>query len=436
MKFSPSQKLNVSMLVLVFAIIFVPKFSFAASTVVIDEFRVDGPAGNKDEYVIIANCSALTIDLNQYAFTIKTNNTNYQYLYRFGAGSQIRANEKVKICHNFMMVDTSCNLFYTISATSDYEMKMDGVLALINVANAKENVDVVGYGKVPYEESACWATGCEKYPLDSPAKNTPYKRINGQDTNNSSQDFEAIVTPIFIDLNADKLVISELLPNPETGSEWFELYNPTNLSIGLANLKICDALGARHCYFFNEAEIIPANSYKAFTQSTTKITLNNDGDWLELYDASDNLITDTGGDYGVADKGLSLALFGAEYQWTKTPTEGSQNIFTDTIEVESDTALPTPKTTKAKVAVAKKTIAASPTNAPADSTTADEAVKAAETAKSAESATITPVTRKVLGWALIWLAILLILGYIGWYFRSYAKNIYDKIRHRDDSARF
>jgi hypothetical protein len=437
MKFTPIQKLKVSLTALLFAIILLPSFSFASSSgLVIDEFRIDGLKGDKDEYVIVTNYGLVDILLDQYALTIKTSNTTYQYLYRFLAGSSIKSKQKIKICHNSVVGDVSCELFYT--ATS-YEMKQNGVLAIINTANNKENIDVIGYGEIDYGSGGCWITGCEKYPLESPAIDTPYKRIDGQDTDASSLDFQAITTPIPIDVNSDKVVISELLPNPETGEEWFELFNPTNLDVSLSNLKICDVLGARHCYFFDKTDVLFAESYKTYAQSVTKITLNNNGDWLELYDIYDNLLADSGGDYGSADKGISLSLFGNEYRWTKSLTPGGQNIFVDTIEIEEET-VSKPKTTKPRVVtVAKKTIV------PAGSTSTDEAetptsgepaVKASETTKNQVLATKPTFGKKTLGWALIGMAILLVVSYICWYFRDYAKNIYNKIRHRDDSARF
>jgi len=291
-------------------------------------------------------------------------------------------------------------------------------------------LDAVGYGKLEYANYKGTA-------LATPAVGVAYKRIGVSGDN--SKDFLPFIPVIPPDLNADKLVISELLPNPQTGEEWFELYNPTNLDVSLANLKICDVLGARHCYFFEKTDTLLANSYKIYLQSRTKITLNNSGDWLELYDTADNLLTDSGGDYGAADKGISLSLFGSEYRWTKTLTPAVTNVFTDTIEVEVDT-VPTAKTTsKSKVVTAtKKTIAATTLPAPGQIQDAEADVKAADTTSAPVTAStiVAVVGRKQLGWGLIGLAILLVLGYICWYFRDYAKEIYDKIRHRDDSARF
>lgn len=433
MHFSPLLKLKISMLVFTITFICAPVFSFAApSTLVIGEFRIDGIGGEKDEYVVIANYGEASLDISQYALTLKTGNTTYAYLYRFLPGRMIQANEKIRICQNVVTGDSSCNLFYSGSAPP--QMEEDGVLALVDLANKKLNVDVVGYGA-----AGCWESGCEKFPLDTPVRNALYRRINGKDTDASSQDFELLIPRIEIGLNVDKLVISELLPSPASGEEWFELYNPTNLNVSLANLKICDALGARHCYFFDKSDLLTGGSYKIYAQSVTKITLNNTGDWLELYDASDNLLADSGGNYGVADKGISLSLFGSEYKWTTTLTPNAQNVFTDTIEVEADVAIPKAKTSKSKVTTAaKKTVAASTIGAN-DTEMVQEAqaqVKAAETQKDPIATLKAVIGRKELGYLLIGLAILLVIGYIGWYFRDYAKNIYHKIRPRDDSTRF
>lgn len=417
-------------IIVVYAVFNIPQPVFASSSgLVIDEFRTDGLGGARDEYVVVTNYSDLGIDSSQYALTIKTGNTTYQYLYRFVVGSFIKPKEKIRICHNETIDKTLCNFFYT---GTSYEMKESGVLAIIKVISTtnKPNIDVVGYGNIDYGASGCWITGCEEYPLDSPSNNMLYRRVDGQDTDNSTADFESYLPPAYKDPNVDKIVVSELMPAPSEGKEWFELFNPTNLSVSLSGLKICDAIGSVHCYYFPETEILEPYKYKTYSQDITKITLNNTGDWLELRDGGDNLLADSGGSYGNADSGISLSLFGSDFMWSKTPTPNIQNIFTDIVEEEevaSNSAKSTSKKVKAKLAAKTTMLISGEAPVEEESLTSPKivqtAVKGAKTTSENGNTT--------LGYLLITLAVLLLVGYNLWERRAIARKLYDKISRRD-----
>jgi hypothetical protein len=149
--------------------------------------------------------------------------------------------------------------------------------------------------------------------------------------NNNLNDFYSS-SNVLIDKNTEKLLITEIMPNPSEGSEWFELYNPTNSRINLNGLKICDGLGSTHCYYFAKDDYIDSG-YKTYDKGQTKITLNDSGDYLTLSNASDEVIMETDGFEG-ADDGISFSLFGIDWKWTKSATKGSTNIFEDIVEVE------------------------------------------------------------------------------------------------------
>lgn len=414
MKFSPLQKLNVLVLALAICIFLAPKSSFAApSKLVIDEFRISGENSN-DEYVVIANYGTAPQSLNGYRLLKRAKSTtDYKLIDNFG-DFILNPGQKIVAAHAKYV---GARDFTFVTGTSNTIADSNSIFL---VAPDKSTMDLVGYGDAIFYEGT---------PTLAPSVGEVYSRVGGKDTDDNKADFVSETIELPADPNAGRLVISELLPNPTVGEEWFELFNPTSLSISLANLKICDTLGVKHCYYFDKNDFLSAGVYKTYGQSLTKITLNNSGDWLELYDLADNLITDSGGNYGAADKGVSFSLFGSEYLWTKTLTPGAQNIFTDTIEVEPEA------TAKPKTAVKKASIAKKKTTDTAQLAEAD--VKGAESPQMAADSTQKPMmNRKILGWSLIGLAVLLVISYTLWYFRDYAKNIYDKIRHRDDSARF
>jgi hypothetical protein len=420
MNISPIQKLKMIVLGLTAIAVFTPILTVAApSTLVIDEFRIYGENSN-DEYLVIANYGSMAVNLNGYRLVKRAKSTSdYKLIDNFGDYTMY-PNQRIVVAHQKYTGARDFTFFLgTTSTIADNN-------SIFLLAPDKSIVDLVGYGDAVYYEGA---------PAPAPEAGEVYARVNGKDTDNNSTDFVLRKTAEVIDLNADKLLISELLPNPDVGEEWFELYNPTNLPISLENLKICDVLGSKHCYFFEDSDDIAAGSYKIYKQSATKITLNNTGDSLELYDVSDNLLTDTGGDYGEADKGVSFSLFGSEYMWTKAVTPSEQNIFVDIIETEPEDTDSVVKTVKSrKVATSSKIT--TPKVKEIGSEESGEAVKAAETKKVAAATQTVFIDKKTIGWALIGLAILLVVGYTLWYFRDYAKDIYNKIRHRDDSARF
>jgi len=424
MSFMPLTKLNISLLALTITVVFMPALSFANSALVIDEFQIGETGASNEDYVVIANYYDSDINLTGYSLIRKNNDgstISNLYIFPKSANFYIKKGQKLKFANK-----SYTGLFdFRYSNSSSY-ISTDDTLVLKNGDNI---IDRVGFNN---------AEEYEGNPIPIVRADAYYVRSEGVDTDNNENDFESSVkvVPIIIDQNANKLVISELLPSPKSGEEWFELYNPTNLDISLANLKICDVLGSTHYYSFDEEDYLPANSYKTYAQSLTKITLNNNGDFLELYDISDNLITDSGGDYGDSDKGISLALFGSEYRWTKAVTRAGENVFVDIIEIEEE-PVAKPKTTKSKVVKAIKKTTTASTSIDNETVLDDEAeVKAAKTVSPADTVQKVIVNNKVLGWGLIGLAILLVLGYTLWYFRDYAKNIYDKIKRRDDSARF
>ncbi len=424
MKFSPLQKLNVLIIALTISIFILPTLCHATpSTLVIDEFMITGPAGESatSEYVVIANHGPIGVKMDGYSLSRKVDpDDSANTLFNKFTDYILQPGKRVVIAHNNYSGVRDFNY-----SSSSYSLSPDHTILLIGPD--KVVVDMVEMGE----------SSPSSNPFVTPRSGEIYIRTNGVDTDIYMNDFRLLGAELSVDVdpNVSRLVISELLPNPSTGeSEWFELHNPTNQNVSLAGLKICDALGSRHCYFFDKVDLLSAGSYKTYNQAVTKITLNNSGDWLELYDVSDNLLADSGGDFGAADKGASLSLFGTEYLWTKSVTAGAQNVFTDTIEIETDTEIPKPKTTKSKVVVATKK---SVNTIAADSEENTEAeVKASVDTVQPVMETKKPVNRQTLGWALIWLAILLVVGYTCWYFRDYAKNIYDKIRRRDDSTRF
>lgn len=425
MNFSLCIKLKALMIVLTITAFLVPQMILAApSSLVIDEFQLASKSSAYDEYFRITNVGATSYPLTGLTLRKITSGGTRYLLVTFDR--DLSPKSSIIVTHAKSSFATTSDYTYantsfvSNSAIYIYDDKKKSIVDLVAFGNTAE-----GY--------------LEGSTLANPTAGDVYTRANGVDTDDNTADFEILIVPMIVDPNAARLVISELLPSPATGEEWFELYNPTSVTISLQNLKICDALGAVKCYDFVSSDYISAGSYKIYLQSQSKITLNNTGDWLELYDAGENLLTDSGGDYGDADKGVSLAVFGTQYKWTKTITPGYANVYTDVVEVEVDaTATSKKKSTKSRVVAKNKASASASADSEEESSeiATATAVKGAKAEESPIEMVGFKLSKRTLGWVLIGLAILLVLGYTLWYFRDYAKEIYHKIRPGDDSARF
>lgn len=376
-----------------------PKQMIASQNgLVIDEFRTRTLSSSTDEYIVLANYSLVDINLLNYSLIKKTSSgNNYNLVSKFPT---ISIAPYQKLILGYRDYTGEKDLTYTTSSLADTN---NGIILFNNFGKI---VDSVTYGEINFAEM-------EGLPLDDPMPGVSYKRINRLDTDNNFLDFIADIYVKPLDINVDKVLITELMPDPDEGDEWFEIYNPTNQSIVLDGLKICDLYGRTHCYKFPDNSMIGPRTYLTIDRSLSKITLNNDGDSLEIKDSEDNVLVSTGDSYEDAEGGASYALFGSEWKWTGTVTKGSQNVFTDIVENETKT-----KKTKKK-ATRKKTTKVTQAVKESDSSTEEEtlgnniAVKGEEMSSRPVIADV-KISRQIVGIFLIILAFMVIVGYTVW----------------------
>jgi PKD repeat protein len=129
-------------------------------------------------------------------------------------------------------------------------------------------------------------------------------------------------------LNGDigaSLLITELMPNPEGDdmTEWIEIHNPNEVSIMLGNWQLDDSEGGSKPYIFNDTMAIPPNGYLYLSRKDTKLSLNNSGDEVRLFDPLGTYIDSIS--YKTADEGKSYALIGMQWQFTLDSTPGAPN---------------------------------------------------------------------------------------------------------------
>lgn len=129
---------------------------------------------------------------------------------------------------------------------------------------------------------------------------------------------------------SDTIVLSELLPYPDLlsgqGEEYIELYNQGALPVNLYGWAITDASDTKYVFKDKEKYIIRPQDYLSLPRSQTKVTLNNDYDFIKLFRPMGEKPWQTV-KYDDGQKGQSWAyiLSDQKWQWT-APTKGATNV--------------------------------------------------------------------------------------------------------------
>ena len=383
--------------------------------VVIHSLQIAGQAGSTDEFVGLKNISTHDIDLNGYTLVKKTQTgTSWSTLVNFPAVI-INPGQILLVAHSNYVGDA--DLRYT---SSSYSIASDNSVALRD--QAKVIIDLVGIGDASNFEGAA---------APNPASGDRLVRKSDADSDNNNEDFMLVASrdDNITDPNVSEILISEIMPNPKEGKEWFELYNPTSQPIGLLGLKVCDGLGAVRCYSFKKDDVLGSFEYKIYTQDITKITLNNSGDYLEVLGSGDESLASTE-NYGDTERGYSLSLFGTSLKWTFTPTPNAANLYSEEpIEEEKVTSK---KASTKKTSVVKVSSKTTPAQKNTSAENASE-VLGAETAgkESAAESSGDKISNKQLGIGLMALSIVLLLGYNLWLKKDEIREIYYKFRNRN-----
>ncbi len=177
-----------------------------------------------------------------------------------------------------------------------------------------------------------------------------------------------------IGLNAPQ--ISELLPNPNgTGNdstdEFIELYNPNPAAFDLTGFTLQTGTTTLHSYDFASGTMLPANSFKAFYASETKISLSNTAGQVNLLDPFGNVISGTG-IYEKAKDGLSWAVANNIWYWTTVPTPNAANVIKQPVTKKVAAAAAKKSSKKGRAVKTVKTAKISNSTASASKFTEDD----------------------------------------------------------------
>ena len=122
------------------------------------------------------------------------------------------------------------------------------------------------------------------------------------------------------------VIFKEILPSPEgpdAENEWIEIFNQNNFEVDLSGWKIKDIEGRVTTYTFLAGTKLSSKEYLVLFRPTTKITLNNDKDGLNLIQPNNEIIDSV--KYEKAKKGQSYNKAESNWFWSSDLTPGKEN---------------------------------------------------------------------------------------------------------------
>ncbi len=123
------------------------------------------------------------------------------------------------------------------------------------------------------------------------------------------------------------ILINEIMPAPvgkDSEEEWIEFFNQNDFEVDLTGWQITDTIGSINAYTFPKDTKIGPKGFLMLSRPTTKITLNNDGDSLQLLQPNGSALDKMS--YGKALRGESYNRTKTEWSWSSALTPGSVNI--------------------------------------------------------------------------------------------------------------
>jgi len=284
-----------------------PIMAFDNQDLIINEVYTNPDTGEK-EWLELYNCSLDTINLSDYELK--------------DGGSASKKLQGELLPGDYYLYETSSG-WLNNSAEIIFLLKKDDYSIIDMVAYGDWQDPVlpqnIGFN---YLENAA-----------TPLKGKSLSRIpNATDSNVSKADFTiTLPTPIKENIIAqytDSLKIWEIMPEPIEGSsnEFIEIFNISDQQIELDNWCLDDVDGGSTPYCFGSEEVIKPREYLVIYYSQSKISLNDNGDSVRLFDPNGEIKDEIV--YEKSLKGHSYNNFSGNWSWSATLTAGLDNMLT------------------------------------------------------------------------------------------------------------
>ncbi len=277
-------------------------------------------ATSDDEFIILQNATAQSVDLGSWSIQYKSANGSTYYKKNFAKGAAIAANGTYVVCgKDYAGACDMRHSSFALSAAGGTVFLVSNQI-LLTGNDAAAIIDQKTYAAEPAIANA-------NAPI-SPSNDSP-----------QLQSAETAAAPAIAKQPAVMLVtINEFMPAPADGNEWIELFDGTGYAVDLDGWTLADGTGKN---FATLDGLIMPNGFKLIEFDSSR--LNNSGDLITLRDANKNIVDDVAyGDWDngltnapAGDPGVAVARIGdgrdtnndgADFVMTSTPTPGATNI--------------------------------------------------------------------------------------------------------------
>jgi len=352
-----------------------------ADHIVISEIKLTGGSGKStDEFVELYNPTEQNISLSGWQLTKKTASGNEYILVDDFGGKEIKTHSFFLIVHPVgYLSEIQPDFYYT---TTNSVSSNNSVILLDSEGN---EIDKVGMGTTSdFEGEAIGNPGSNK-SIERKANSDSTEETmveggvhyflgNSEDTDNNNLDFISRLGPEpqnseseqeYLDIEipeipeppieepdvpspppsesgpeqetppkpevvySDKIIITELLPNPEgrDDHELIELFNSGSEDVDLEGWKLGDNSTRKYTVKSDDfsSTIIKANNYFIINKEVSSISLNNTSDSAKLFHPDETLVDLV--EYNDCQEAQSYSLVDNEWVWTDEPTPGSANEF-------------------------------------------------------------------------------------------------------------
>ena len=338
----------------------------SSASVVLSYIQTTGPSGAKEELVVIHNNSAVEVDISNWClvnkanvafacFVVQSSSEADSYYILPPYGSATVSSYEYSVAHG--SVESDFSLVYAVSNQSSGSIVSSAdTISLMNaeqeLIDTKTWTSPVPTGKALLRvklfsgpdiyaignDSADWAvTSATNAPMSAlELRLVPRETDNeegepeGEDSGDETIVEEPSDEPSEPETETAQrpLLLTEIFPNAvgaDAGKEFIEIYNTdTTQAYSLDGLKIRVGIEGAKWYPLPSDATILAGGYISFRDSDLGFTLVNTEGGIQLYDG-DTMLGDLV-EYTSPKDGVSWALIGGVWQYTNSPTPGSENI--------------------------------------------------------------------------------------------------------------